>query len=144
MCNAKALKNVLIAGLVLVSLGGLGFAYLAPPLIRSATYAVGYTSNNVSHDDAALFKPMTMSGLYYVHLPASGCKWCSWFGVDFRRHAAFVPVALYSSSLGFSYIHRDQANGVNLLSHKAGDWTVEFSDAGVVFSGEGLVVRFQK
>ncbi len=117
-----------------------GLMFFGPPLVRSSAYATRYSVDNAVHEDAVLYKPLLTSGIYYLYLPAFDKEpHYAWFGIDFPRHTAFVPTALYRCSLGFTYIHRDQANGVSLLSKKAGNWTVTFSDNEVFYAGEGLV-----
>ena len=144
MPATRTLKRAFVAGAAIALLAMLALAFVAPPLIPSSAYTVRYAVYDIAKHDARVYKPFLISKRYYVHLSSTGRTEVSWFGVDFERGLAFAPSNPYFCPLGFYFLHRDQSVGVDLRDKKVGDWTVDFTDRGVAFSGEGLSVSFQR
>ena len=120
--------SLFASGFCLITL--IGWLYFAPALMRSSAYSVRYNVGGVDLEDGVVRKPPFLSDLYYVELPQPQRACYRFFGINFKRRTVFAPVAMYHSPLGFPYIHRDQAHGVDLLFRKIEDeWVVSFSDS---------------
>ena len=116
-----------VAALTFVAISYCGLVGI--PLIPSSAYtvAVVYDGHSIS---TRLYRPLVASGLYYIRLPESVPAHYRWIGVAFDRQSAFIPVAIYHSSLGWSYVHADQTHGVRLTDGKVDDsWTVCFDQS---------------
>ena len=124
--RSAGLKKATLVLPLLAVVGVVGILSLARPLLPSNEYLVTATVDG-SPVDANLLKPFP-SGSYYIQLDTDPTKHLNWFGIAFGRKSAFRPVTIYSSRLGFDYMHTDQGKGVNLTDGKMEDnWTVDFT-----------------
>ena len=139
----RALKKAVLIVLLLVAAVAVGILNYAPPLISSGDYALTATINGTPAR-AKLLKPFP-SGSYYIQLNDEPTGRYEWFGVAFGRKSAFSPVGIYSSPVGFDYIHADQDKGVVLTDGKMeDDWKVDFTGAGVTFQNGSIHVVLAK
>ena len=115
--------------------------FLIQPLLPSNRFKVNALLNG-NPIEAKLLSPPFMPGLYYIHLPDAEPRRYRWFGIAFTRQSVFSPVALYPGWGSLTYIHTDQAKGVNLTDGKIEDhWTVAFKKTGVEFSNGSLGIK---
>ena len=140
---ARTLKRAGLILLFVVLAAVVGILGYARPLISSDDYSLTATIDGAPAR-AKLLKPFP-SGSYYVLLDDVPTGPYKWFGVAFGRKSAFSPVGIYSSSLGFHYIHADQDNGVVLTDGKMeDDWKVDFKGSGVVFQNATIHIELSK
>ena len=141
--RSRALRRVSIILLSIVLLAVFVLLFLARPLIPSNDYNVTAFVEG-QPVDAQLLKPFPL-GSYYVKLSGVPHQTLNWFGVAFGRKSAFSPVGIYTSTLGFDYIHADQDKGVVLTDGKMEDnWTVDFTGSGVRFQNSSTQVNLTK
>ena len=141
--RSAALKKATLVLLLLAVVGVVGVLSLARPLLPSDDYLVTATVDG-SPVDAKLLKPFPF-GSYYIHLDTRSPRQLDWFGVAFSRKSAFCPVGIYTSKLGFNYMHVDQDKGVNLTDGKMEDnWRVDFTATGVTFQNTSTSVSLTR
>jgi hypothetical protein len=141
--KSKALKIAGVVLLMLAFIGLFGLVFLARPLLPSNDYDVSATVDGTTVD-AKLLKPFPF-GSYYIHIDTKSPRQLNWFGVAFGRKSVFSPVGIYTSRLGFNYMHADQDKGGTLTSGKMEDnWTVDFTAGGTTFQNSSTAVRLTK
>ncbi|WP_411825494.1 hypothetical protein [Luteolibacter sp. AS25] len=139
----KALKIAAGVLLMLVLIGLYGIIFLARPLLPSDDYDVTATIDG-STVEAKLLKAFPF-GSYYIHIDTKSPGQLNWFGVAFGRKSVFSPVGIYTSKLGFIYMHADQDKGVVLTDGKIEDnWTVDFTATGTTFQNSSTAVTLKK
>lgn len=140
------MRTLVKVGLMLLflSVAAVGIVLtLARPLFPSNDYSLTATIDGAPVR-AKLLKPFPL-GSYYIQIDDDSVAQYKWFGVAFGRRSAFVPVGVYSSLIGFHYIHTDQDKGVVLTDGKVDDgWKVDFAGSGVRFENASIRIELTK
>ena len=138
-------KKAIIICTAVLAIFAIAVISYAPPLIQTSALNVTYECEGRTNNDACVFTPLLVSGVYYIHLPQSAEQLYRWFLIKDRQEFVAVPTAIWERGHSLRYVHRDQIMGVGLLDPKIEDkWFVEFKDKTITFSNGRMTIKVEK